>query len=38
MGDAVFKDPAANFADIPGRIFTSVSSARQIQLAARLFS
>jgi len=36
IGDAVFKDPAANFADNPGRIFTTVSSARQIQLAARL--
>jgi hypothetical protein len=36
MGDAVFKDPAANFADNPGCIFTTVSSLRQIQLAARL--
>jgi hypothetical protein len=34
--DAVFKDPAANFADNPGRIFITVSSAHQIRLAAQL--
>ena len=36
IGDAVFKDYAANFAENPGRIFATVSNARQIQLAARL--
>jgi hypothetical protein len=36
IGDAVFKDHAANFAENPGHIFTTVSNARQIQLAARL--
>jgi hypothetical protein len=34
--EMLFKDPAANFADNPGRIFTTVSSVRQIQLARRL--
>ncbi|HVI07233.1 MAG TPA: TonB-dependent receptor [Candidatus Binatia bacterium] len=34
-GDAVFKDAASNFADNVGRIFSTVSSARQIELAAR---
>ena len=35
-GDAVFKDSAGDFANNPGRIFTTVGSARQIQIAARL--
>ena len=34
-GDAVFKDGAGDFANNPGRIFTTVGTARQIQLAAR---
>jgi len=35
-GDAVFKDAAGDFADNAGRVFSTVGSARQIQLAARL--
>jgi hypothetical protein len=35
-GDAVFKDATGDLADNVGRIFTTVSSARQIQLDARL--
>jgi hypothetical protein len=35
-GDAVFKDAAGDFADNAGRTFSTVGSARQIQLAARL--
>jgi hypothetical protein len=34
-GDAVFKDPAGNLANNVGRIFTTVSTGRQIQLDAR---
>ena len=34
-GDAIFKDAEGNFADNVGRIFTTVGSARQIQLDAR---
>jgi len=34
-GDAVFKDPAGHFANNVGRIFSTVDSARQIQLAVR---
>jgi hypothetical protein len=34
-GDAVFKDGAGDFANNPGRIFTTIGTARQIQLAAR---
>jgi hypothetical protein len=34
-GDAVFKDPAGNFANNVGRIFSTVGTGRQIQLAAR---
>jgi len=34
-GDAVFKDAAGDFADNAGRMFSTVGSARQIQLAAR---
>jgi hypothetical protein len=34
-GDAVFKDPTGNFADNVGRIFTTIGTGRQIQLAAR---
>lgn len=34
-GDAVFKNAAGNFADNVGRIFSTVGSARQIQLAMR---
>jgi hypothetical protein len=34
-GDAVFKDPAGNFANNAGRIFTTVGTGRQIQLVAR---
>jgi hypothetical protein len=34
-GDAVFKDAAGNFANNVGRIFTTVGTGRQIQLAAR---
>jgi hypothetical protein len=35
-GDAVFAGPTANFANNVGRIFTTVGTARQIQLDARL--
>src|SRR5580700_6398480 len=35
-GDAVFKDAAGDLADNVGRIFTTVGSARQIQLDARV--
>src|SRR5215813_10914285 len=35
-GDAVFKDSAGDSADNVGRIFSTVGSSRQIQLAARL--
>jgi carboxypeptidase family protein len=35
-GDAIFKDAAGSLADNVGRIFTTVGSGRQIQLAARL--
>ena len=34
-GDAIFKDAAGDLADNVGRIFTTVGSARQIQLDAR---
>ncbi len=34
-GDSVFKDPAGNFANNVGRIFSTVGTARQIQLTAR---
>ena len=34
-GDAVFRDPAGHFANNVGRIFSTVDSARQIQLAVR---
>ena len=34
-GDAVFKDAAGQFADNVGRIFTTVGTGRQIQLATR---
>lgn len=34
-GDAVFKDPIGNFANNVGRIFSTVSTGRQIQLDAR---
>ena len=34
-GDAVFQDPAGNFANNAGRIFTTVGTGRQIQLDAR---
>src|SRR6266550_3929718 len=34
-GDAVFKDPAGHFANNVGRIFSTVDSARQIQLGVR---
>jgi hypothetical protein len=34
-GDAVFKNAAGDFADNSGRIFTTVGTARQIQLDAR---
>jgi hypothetical protein len=34
-GDAIFANPAGNLADNVGRIFTTVSSGRQIQLDAR---
>ena len=34
-GDAVFQDPAGNLAKNAGRIFTTVGTARQIQLDAR---
>lgn len=34
-GDAIFKDAAGHLADNVGRIFTTVGSARQIQLDAR---
>jgi hypothetical protein len=35
-GDAVFKDLAGDFANNAGRIFSTVDTARQIQLGARL--
>jgi len=35
-GDAVFKDSAGDFANNVGRIFSTVDTARQIQLGARL--
>lgn len=35
-GDAVFNDAAGDLADNAGRMFSTVGSARQIQLAARL--
>ncbi len=35
-GDAVFKDPIGHLANNVGRIFTTVGSGRQIQLAARI--
>jgi hypothetical protein len=35
-GDAVFKDPAGDFADNVGRISTTVGTGRQLQLDARL--
>jgi hypothetical protein len=35
-GDAVFADPMGHFARNVGRIFTTVGSGRQIQLAARI--
>jgi hypothetical protein len=35
-GDAVFKDAAGDFADNPGRIFSTVASAREVQLDLRL--
>ena len=35
-GDAVFKDPAGNFADNAGQILTTVGTGRQLQLAVRL--
>jgi Carboxypeptidase regulatory-like domain/TonB dependent receptor len=34
-GDAVFEDAAGNYANNVGRIFTTVSTGRQIELAAR---
>ena len=34
-GDAVFKDGAGNFANNPGRIFSTVGTGRQVQLTAR---
>jgi hypothetical protein len=34
-GDAVFRDPAGHFANNVGRIFSTVDSARQIQLGVR---
>jgi hypothetical protein len=34
-GDAVFQDAAGNFAKNVGRIFTTIGTARQIQLDAR---
>jgi TonB-dependent Receptor Plug Domain. len=34
-GDAIFKDAAGNFANNVGRIFSTVGTARQIQLTAR---
>jgi hypothetical protein len=34
-GDAIFKDAAGDFANNVGRIFTTVGTGRQIQLAAR---
>ena len=34
-GDAVFRDPAGHFANNVGRIFSTVDSAREIQLAVR---
>lgn len=34
-GDAVFKDAAGDVADNVGRMFSTVGSARQIQLSAR---
>ena len=34
-GDAVFKNAAGDFADNSGRIFTTVSTSRQVQLDAR---
>jgi len=34
-GDAVFEDPAGHFAKNVGRIFSTVDSARQIQLGVR---
>jgi Carboxypeptidase regulatory-like domain/TonB dependent receptor/TonB-dependent Receptor Plug Domain len=34
-GDAVFKDGAGDFANNTGRIFSTVSAARQVELAAR---
>ena len=34
-GDAIFQDPAGRLADNVGRIFTTVGSAREIQLDAR---
>jgi hypothetical protein len=34
-GDAVFKDAAGDFADNVGRILTTASSGRQIQLTGR---
>jgi hypothetical protein len=34
-GDAVFKDSAGNFANNAGRIFSTVDTARQIQLGFR---
>jgi hypothetical protein len=35
-GDAIFASAAGNLADNVGRIFSTVDSARQIQLDARL--
>jgi len=35
-GDAVFKDAAGNFANNVGRIFSTIGTARKIQLAVRL--
>jgi hypothetical protein len=35
-GAAIFKNPAGDFADNVGRIFTTVGAGRQFQLAARL--
>ena len=37
-GDAVFAGPTGNFADNVGRIFTTVSGGRQLQLDARVIS
>jgi hypothetical protein len=35
-GDAVFKDAAGQFANNVGRIFSTVDSARQIQLISKM--